>query len=128
MMERIKTVRKALNLTQQEFSDRLGIKRNTLANYETGRNVPVDAVFALICREFNVNEVWLRTGEGEMFVQLSRDDEIAQFFGAILNSADDKTFKKRFISMLSRLDESDWVALERMAKFMWTEKEEGLNR
>ncbi len=67
MQERIKKLRKALDLTQQEFGDRIGIKRNTIANYETGRNEPIDAVISLICREFNANEEWLRTGNGEMF-------------------------------------------------------------
>jgi transcriptional regulator with XRE-family HTH domain len=56
-----------LDLTQQEFADRIGIKRNTIANYESGRNEPVDSVISLICREYGVNEIWLRTGEGEMF-------------------------------------------------------------
>lgn len=67
MNERIKELRKALNLTQQEFADRLNIKRGAIANYEVGRNEPIDAVISLICREFNVNEEWLRDGSGEMF-------------------------------------------------------------
>lgn len=65
--ERIKKVRRALDLTQQEFADRIGSKRNTVATYEVGRIAPSAAVISLICREFNVNETWLRTGEGEMF-------------------------------------------------------------
>ena len=56
-----------MDLTQQKFGERLGIKGNTVAQYELGRSNPVDSVFSLICREFNVNEEWLRTGEGEMF-------------------------------------------------------------
>lgn len=67
MKERIRKIRRDLDLTQQEFADRIGIKRNTIANYETGRNEPVDSVVSLICREFNVNEEWLRNGTGEMF-------------------------------------------------------------
>ena len=67
MSERIKRIRKMLDLTQQEFADRIGIKRNTIANYESGRNEPVDSVISLICREYGVNETWLRSGEGEMF-------------------------------------------------------------
>lgn len=67
MSERIKRIRKMLDLTQQEFADRISIKRNTIANYESGRNEPVDSVISLICREYGVNEIWLRTGEGEMF-------------------------------------------------------------
>ena len=65
--ERIRKLRKTLDLTQQKFGERLGIKGNTVAQYELGRNEPVDAVFSLICREFDVREEWLRTGEGEMF-------------------------------------------------------------
>lgn len=68
MDKRIKKLRKALDLTQQTFADRLGIKQNTIAKYETGRGTPTRAVVSLICREFNVNEEWLRTGNGEMFV------------------------------------------------------------
>ena len=60
--DRLKIVRKRLGLTQQEFADKLGIKRGAIANYEIGRNTPIDAVITLICREFNINEVWLRTG------------------------------------------------------------------
>lgn len=67
MKDRIKKIRRELDLTQQEFAERIGIKRNTIANYETGRNDPVDSVISLICREFDVCEEWLRTGEGEMF-------------------------------------------------------------
>ena len=65
--ERIRKLRKTLDLTQQKFGERIGIKGNTVAQYELGRNEPVDAVFSLICREFDVREEWLRTGEGEMF-------------------------------------------------------------
>ena len=67
MNERIKKLRKDLDLTQQEFADRISIKRGAVANYEIGRNIPSDSVINLICREFNVNETWLRTGTGEMF-------------------------------------------------------------
>lgn len=67
MNERLKELRRTLNLTQQAFADRLGVKRNTVATYETGKSNPSDAAVLLICREFNVSEIWLRTGEGEMF-------------------------------------------------------------
>lgn len=67
MKDRIKKLRKDLDLTQQEFADKVGVKRNTVAQYESGRNEPTAAVFSLICREFNVREEWLREGSGEMF-------------------------------------------------------------
>ena len=123
MKERIKKLRKALGLTQQEFADRLGMKRNTIANYETGRNDPSNSVISLISREFNVNESWIRSEEGEMFLQISRDQEIAEFIGKALSTEED-TFKKRFIAMLSRLDESDWEVLERMALELAGQKKE----
>lgn len=67
MNRRIKLLRNTLDLTQQKFADRLGVKGNTISQYESGRNAPVDSVISLICREFNVSETWLRTGAGEMF-------------------------------------------------------------
>lgn len=114
MGERIKELRKAMGLTQQEFAERIGIKRNTVAQYEIGRNEPIETVISLICREFDVSEVWLRTGEGEKFVALSRDDQITDFAAKLLRNEDD-TFKRRFVAMLSKLDESDWLVLEKMA-------------
>ena len=68
-----------LDLTQQKFGERIGIKGNTVAQYELGRNEPIDAVLSLICREFNVNEEWLRNGEGEMFKPAPSDvlDQLA---------------------------------------------------
>ena len=67
MKDRIKQVRNKYGLTQQQFADRLRIKGNAISQYESGRNKPIDAVISLICREFNVNEMWLRTGDGDPF-------------------------------------------------------------
>ena len=80
MNTRIKKLRKALDLTQEAFGNRIGVKRNTVATYELGRNKPIDSVVSLICREFHVNEEWLRTGEGEMFQPEPRDmiDELIE--------------------------------------------------
>ena len=116
MKDRIRAIRKSLCLTQQEFAEQLGLKRNTIATYEMGRNEPIEAVMHSICKTFGVNDRWLRTGEGEMFVPMSRDEEIAAFIGDTISSGSD--FKKRFISMLSRLSEDDWEVLERMAEEM----------
>lgn len=111
MNERLKKLRKTLDMTQQEFSDKLGVKRNTVAQWEIGRNDPSDAIILSICREFNVNEEWLRTGKGEMFIQLSRNEEIAEFVGQLMSDEDD-SFKKRLISGLTALDENGWKVLE----------------
>ena len=68
MKDRIRKVRKSLDLTQRGFAERIGMKSNTIATYEMGRAVPSDAAINNICKEFDVNETWLRTGEGEMFI------------------------------------------------------------
>ena len=122
MHERLKKLRKTLDLTQQVFADKLGIKRSTMATYESGRNEPIDAVISLICKTFNVNENWLRTGEGEMFVEMSYDDEIAQFVGQVMGEEDD-SFKKRLISGLAALDDNGWKVLEDFLDSIQTKKD-----
>lgn len=67
MNARIRELRKNLGLSQTEFGERLGLKQTTIAGYETRGRTPIDAVVSLICREFSVNETWLRTGDGDMF-------------------------------------------------------------
>lgn len=74
MNDRIKEIRKVLKINQTAFGDRLGVKQTTVANYENGSRQPIDAVISSICREFHVNETWLRTGEGEMFLPEVEDD------------------------------------------------------
>lgn len=98
MKERIRKIRRDLDLTQQEFADRIGIKRNTVANYETGRNEPVDSVVSLICREFHVNEEWLRNGIGEMFTQDSEDELQALTEKYSLSTAD-RILIEKYISL-----------------------------
>lgn len=122
MKDRIKKIRKELDLTQQKIADRLGVQRNTIAMYEMGKTAPSEAIILSICREFNVNEQWLRDGTGGMFIEQTRDEQIASFIGSIQSSADD-SFKKRFISMLSSLDESEWEVLEKMTLILHNKKD-----
>lgn len=114
MGERIRELRRALHLTQQEFAHRLGIKRGALANYEVGRNEPIDAVVRLICREFQVSEEWLRTGGGEMFLPLTEDETLARFLGEVTFGGD--SFRRRFLLALSRMDDGQWAALEQVVR------------
>ena len=115
MNERIKKLLKSLDLTQQEFADRIGIKRGAIANYEVGRNIPTDSVVSLICREFNVNEEWLRNGTGEMFLPVDRNADIARLTKQLLDEESD-SFKNRLISILSNLSVEEWQYLEKRAK------------
>lgn len=112
--KRIKRIRMENELTQQAFADRISMKQNSIALIETGKRNISDPALLNICREFDVNEDWLRTGEGEMFVPISRDEEIAAFAGRVLKDESD-TFKKRFIRMLAGLAEDEWELLERKA-------------
>ena len=115
MRERIVKLRKVLGLTQQQFADEIGIKRGTVANYEVGRNEPTDSVVSLICREFNVNEEWLRNGTGEMFIEIDEEDQLMEWAGRVLGDRSG-SFKKKFVKMLMSLSEDEWEFLERKAR------------
>ena len=113
MEQRIKTIRKSNNLTQTEFGKRIGVKGNTVTNYETGLRIPSEAVILAICREFDVSERWLRTGEGVMLVERSADEKLAAFLGDVL-SRGPEDFRRRCLETLSRLKPEEWYVLEHM--------------
>ena len=114
MKDRIKKIRKDHKLTQVKFGERIGVKGNTITNYENGLRTPSDAVLLSICREFNVNEHWLRTGKGEQPINKTRTQEITTFANEVLKLPDEN-IKKRLISALIELDENDWLTIEKIA-------------
>lgn len=116
MKERIKKLRKdVLHLTQQEFADKIGISRSNVATYESRDGVPGASVISLICREFNVNETWLRTGDGEMFVEKTREDEIEALVNQLL-SGENAEFKRRLIRALASLTDKQWAVIVEKAE------------
>lgn len=122
MNTRIKAIRKEIKkngkpISQEEFGYRLGVSRDVIANLERTTNpvAPTEQMLKLICREFNVNETWLRTGEGEMFNEMDREEKIAYYLGNMLSEPGD-TFKKRLIAALAALDDSEWAAVEAFAR------------
>lgn len=121
MNERIKILRKTLHLTQDEFAKRIGSVQNTITGYESGRRTPSNPVVSSICKEFNVNEEWLRTGEGEMFIPQSDDEKIAAFIGDISSGTEDN-FKKRLISILADLPVEGWEMIEQFARELVKDK------
>ena len=122
--ERIKYLRKdILKLTQQEFSDSLKISRSNMGNIEIGRIAVTDRVICDICEKFNINEEWLRTGNGNMYIELSKEEYIADLISSILKNKED-SFKKRYVAMLSKLDEDGWEALEKVAIAMGSVKKD----
>ena len=119
--ERIKEIRRSSGLSQTDFAERLGTTRGVITNLEGEKTSPNEPFIKLICREFNVNETWLRTGEGEMKQKLTRNQEIAEFMATVMRDPDDAP-RKRFISIVSKLDVEEWQLFEAIAK-KWTEDE-----
>ena len=108
---RVKEVRKALNMAQDEFGDKIGIKKSSISQIESGKTNPSDLTVRAICREFRVDETWLRTGVGEMFRTSTPDQQIAEFAGRLLEGRAEDAFKRKLVSALSRLDPGSWAAL-----------------
>ena len=109
--DRIKKIRDDQHLTQTDFGARIGVRGNTITNYETGLRKPSEAVMMAIARTFDVNMVWLKEGTGQAYIQKTKDMELAEMF-ADVQLWDDGSFKKRLITALARLDEKGWENLE----------------
>lgn len=122
--DRVKAIRKYYNLTQQDLADKLGIKRSTIATYESGRNQPIDAVITLICREFSVNEEWLRNGTGEMLMELDRKDRIMLLAKQLMRNESEE-FVDRFSTALSKLDSDGWELLADIAESIVNRNKKG---
>lgn len=110
MNERIKNLRKAFDLSQSAFGDRLGVKQNTVATWEAGTRTPSDALITSICREFGVDEVWLRHGEGEMFRPRSRKDAISAYMGQLLGNQRSE-FEENIIEFMANTRPEFWDML-----------------
>ena len=107
---RIKEVRDFYGLTQQKFAERTKTKQSTVATYESGRNVPSDAVISLICREFNVREAWLRDGEGDMLEQRTRREDIALYLGKV-SSGKASELEELILDLMAETTADEWLAL-----------------
>lgn len=117
MNERVKELRKVLELSGEKFGERIGVGKTAISLIESGRNNLTEQNIISICREFKVNEDWLRYGTGEMFKEKSLDEEIISFIGDIQWDAEDN-FKKRFISAIAKLNDSEWEVIEKIMKNM----------
>lgn len=119
IISRLKALREVhLKISQDEFAKRLNLQRNTISLIENGKRNPSDRTLLDICREFNVNETWLRSGKGEIFNDMSREEELAEWAGRLVSSGVENEFIKKFVHILSKLDSSDWKALEKIALLM----------
>lgn len=117
MKEQLKKLRKHLYMTQQAFADKIGMKQNTIAQYEMGRTIPSDAIVFSICREFGVNEEWLRTGEGEMFEELTEQQKLMKYTALLLKNKNSAiaTAIQTLIVTYEQLDDTSKTTLEKIA-------------
>ena len=116
MQNRIKEIRKSMGLNQTEFGTKIGVTTSAISGYELGTRVPSDAIIKSICREYKVNETWLRTGAGDMYRSVSREQALGEGIRAILVDRPD-SFQAALISTLLKFDPDgpEWQALERIA-------------
>lgn len=110
--ERIKELRIALGLSGEKFGEKLGVTKVAISNIERGNRNLTEQMFKSICREFKVNEDWLRTGEGEMFKPVNKNLQILEYFNDVAE-LDDTSFKKRISLALAQLSDEGWQNLEK---------------
>lgn len=124
MNKRVKELRKSKNLNQEEFGNRLGVGKSAISYLESGRSKLTEQMILSMCREFNVNENWLRYGKGEMFEDLSEDEEMMVLIGKLC--ADGNVFKKRALMAAAKIIDNDdvWSIIENELKNMIDKKEE----
>lgn len=111
--ERVRAIRKENNFTLERFGERIGLAPSSISDIENGRRSLTNQTILSICREFHVNETWLRTGEGEMFLNTAQDDQLQAFLGEVMHGSPD--FRRRLIAVLSRMTPEEWAMLERKA-------------
>lgn len=119
MKERIKTIRKEFNLTQEEFAKKLHVSRSALSLYELGKAVPSEAVCNHLIREFCINEEWLVSGNGDMFIDTSDDEELAALLGELMRERPE-SFKRRFISAILKMPPEKLMVLQEIVDAMAT--------
>lgn len=101
-------------MTLDAFGEKLGVTKAAISRIENGDRALTDQMIKSICREFHVSEPWLRSGDGEMFVESSKEDQLMEWAGDVLRDRDE-AFRKRFVTMLSQLPPDGWKWLEWMA-------------
>jgi hypothetical protein len=111
--ERVKEVRKTLGLTLEKFGEKIGVTKTAISRIEKSERNLTEQMTKSICREFNVDYIWLTTGEGKMFIEFDREEQLMIWANSALG--DKENFKSRFIDILMRLSEEEWEWLEQKA-------------
>ena len=108
--DRINAMIAALGIRKTDLARQLNISDASVSNICSGKTNPSGQTITAIVREFNVNEAWLRTGEGEMFLPKSSSEELADFFGQVLSDKPE-AFRRRLAVALSKLSEKQWAEI-----------------
>ena len=119
---RISTVIKSSGLTKTAFSKKIGLSQPFVSQLASGDASPSDRTIVDICREFGVSENWLRTGEGEMFVRLSREEEITKFLMTVIRDPDSE-FQRQLLATMAKLDPAQWQLMEQMLDDLIAQRE-----
>ena len=118
--DRFKAARKALGLTQVEFAEKLGMTQAGISAIESGRVKTSDRMIQILSNTFSISAEWLRTGEGEMLVEPSEDEQLAQFVGEVLAGRPDD-LRRAFLVAMAQLDENGWNSLAGFARTVYEE-------
>ena len=124
MNNRIREVREHFKLTQTEFGERLGVSRDVIGNIEYNRlknPKQKEPIIKLICSTFGVNEIWLRSGEGDMFQAITEDEELAAYLGDVMHD-ELESFLRRLTMEMENWTQEVWQMLEEICKRLATEK------
>lgn len=119
---RISSVIRASGLTKTAFGERLNVSQSHVSRLANGETAPSDRTIVDICREFGVSEHWLRTGEGEMFVRLSREEEITKFLMTVIRDPDSE-FQRQLLATMSKLEPAQWKLMEQMLDNLISQRE-----
>ena len=118
---RIRQVRKADSLTLTEFGNKIGITAASVSAFELGKTNPSDQTIRSICREFKVNKIWLRSGEGDMFQAMTEDEELAAYLGDVMHD-EPESFLRRLTLEMKNWTPEVWQMLKEICKLLATEK------
>lgn len=119
---RFREVRKLLDVSQEEFATKANRTRSEITNIEYGKTSPKPEVISSVCAAWGISDKWLRTGDGEIFIPVDRDEEISIFMAQIAR-AGGEDFRRRLVSVLCRLTTDEWKLLETMALKLAAESE-----
>lgn len=115
--DRVKAVRTKENMTMEQFGEKLGVQKSAVSKIEKGKVNITEQMFKSICHEFNVNEEWLRTGEGEMSLKLSEDEEIADLVSDVLEDGKNNPFYGIILEIVRTYNELSPASQEVMKDF-----------